>query len=118
TWVKNNSASPKFRRLVPLATRPIFGAEAKELSLLFVLFYIAASGNETNVGTFERNFNTRGGGQQSRFIGGSQVIPIAMAKELGKRVVLRSPVRRIRQTKKGVRVISKRMIVEAKHVIV
>ncbi len=118
SYIKANSVNPNFQRLVDTACRPIFGAESKELSLLFVLFYIAASGNETTPGTFERNFNTRGGGQQSRFIGGSQVIPIAMAKELGKRVVLRSPVRKIRQTKKGVRVVSKRVTVEAKHVIV
>ena len=32
------------------ATRPIFGAEPRELSLLFMLFYIAASGDERNVG--------------------------------------------------------------------
>ena len=48
------------------ATRPIFGAEPSELSLLYVLFYIASSGDERNPGTFERNFNTRGGGQQDR----------------------------------------------------
>ena len=118
SYIKANSVNPNFQRLVDTACRPIFGAESKELSLLFVLFYIAASGNETTPGTFERNFNTRGGGQQSRFIGGSQVIPNAMAAELGKRVVLRSPVRKIRQTKRGVRVVSRRMTVDAKHVIV
>ena len=36
-WVKENSASPSFQALVPLATRPIFGAEPRELSLLFTL---------------------------------------------------------------------------------
>ena len=56
----------------PAATRPIFGAEPRELSLLFVLFYIAASGNESNPGTFERNFNTRDGAQERRVEGGSQ----------------------------------------------
>ncbi len=118
SYIRANQINPNFVKLVDAACRPIFGAESKELSLLFVLFYIASSGNETNPGTFERNFNTRGGGQQSRFIGGSQVIPNAMAKELGKRVVLRSPVRKIRQTKTGVKVTSDRMIVNAKHVIV
>ena len=53
----------RFRRLVPAVTRPVFGAEPRELSLLFVLFYIAASGNESNPGTFERNFNTKDGAQ-------------------------------------------------------
>ena len=69
----SNSVTPQFQRARRrLATRPIFGAEPRELSLLFVLFYIAASGNEQNPGTFERNFNTRGGAQMCRFDGGSQ----------------------------------------------
>ena len=40
----------RFTDLVAAATRPIFGAEPRELSLLFMLFYIAASGNETAPG--------------------------------------------------------------------
>ena len=63
----------------PAATRPIFGAEPRELSLLFTLFYIAASGDESNPGTFERNFNTRDGAQMCRFVGGSQLIALRMA---------------------------------------
>ena len=45
-WINENSVSPRFRQLVPAATRPIFGAEPREISLLFTLFYIAASGDE------------------------------------------------------------------------
>ena len=90
SWLAQNTANPDFRKtLVPVATRPIFGAEPGELSLLFTLFYIAASGNEQNPGTFERNFDTRDGAQMSRFVGGSQLIPIRMAKELGRVVILR-----------------------------
>jgi monoamine oxidase len=118
TWVKNNSASDKFRRLVPLATRPIFGAEPRELSLLFVLFYIAASGNETNPGTFERNFDTRNGGQMWRLAGGSQQIALRIAQQLGPRVVLRSPVRRIVQKGGRTTVTSDRYTVKCKRVIV
>jgi monoamine oxidase len=118
SWIKANSVTPQFRQIVNAATRPIFGAEQRELSLLFVLFYIAASGNEQNAGTFERNFSTAGGAQESRFIGGSATIPHAMAKQLGKRIVLRSPVRRIAHVKGGVQVTSDRLTVRAKHVIV
>src|SRR4051794_35967646 len=119
TWVKQNTANPKFQRLVSLATRPIFGADPRELSLLYVLFYIAASGNETNVGTFERNFNTRQGGQMWRCQGGSQRIPEKLAAKLGKRrIVLSTPVRRIQQVSGGVKVLSDRAAVSAKHVIV
>jgi monoamine oxidase len=117
-WINANSASPRFRALVPAATRPIFGAEPRELSLLFTLFYIAASGDERNVGTFERNFNTRDGAQMFRFVGGSQLICERLARQLGPRVKLRTPVRRIVVTKGGVRVESSRYVVTAKRVIV
>ena len=117
-WADENSAEPQFRELVHTATRPIFGAEPRELSLLFTLFYIASSGNQHHPGTFERNFDTRNGAQQWRFVGGSQLIALKIARELGSRVVLSSPVWRIEQTARGVSVYSDRATVKAKHVIV
>ncbi len=102
TWVRDNSSSEAFRDLVPVATRPIFGAEPRDLSLLFVLFYIAASGDEQHPGTFERNFNTRNGAQMWRLVGGSQLLALKIAARLGQRVVLRSPVERIVQGRSGV----------------
>jgi len=117
-WIDSNSGTQRFKELVPLATRPIFGAEPSEISLLFTLFYIAASGDGQNVGTFERNFNTANGAQQFRFVGGSQLIAERLAKKLGRRIVLSSPVSRIVRGKNGVRVVSKRTTVHAKYVIV
>ena len=58
--------------VVSAATEAIFGCEPRELSLLYTVFYLAASGNEQNQGTFERNFNTAGGAQERRFAGGAQ----------------------------------------------
>src|SRR5947209_417141 len=118
SWIDSHSANPRFKALVPTATRPIFGAEPRELSLLFTLFYIAASGDEQNAGTFERNFDTRGGAQQSRFFGGTQSIPMKIAAQLGDRVELSSPVRRIVQSKGAVTVYSDRLTVNAQRVIV
>ena len=119
SFVEANSVTPQFRELIPAATRPIFGAEPRELSLLFTVFYIAASGNEQNVGTFERNFNTRMGAQQDRFEGGTQLVAIRVAKHLGKkRVLLKQPVRRIIQEKHGVTVLTKHLQVTAKRAIV
>jgi monoamine oxidase len=119
SYINSKSQNPRFKALVPVATRPIFGAEPRELSLLFVLFYIASSGNPQNPGTFERNFDTRGGAQQSRFIGGSQLIPIRLAERLGpKRVLLSSPVRSIVQGKSSVTVHSDRHTITARRVIV
>ncbi len=121
TFVKEDdpSAPEQFMKLVSIATEPIFGAEARDISLLFTLFYIAASGNEHNPGTFERNFNTRHGGQQWRCHGGTQLIAIRVAKHLGhKRVVLNTPARRIVQSKTGVRVDSDHASFYGKQVIV
>jgi monoamine oxidase len=117
-WIEANSASPRFRALVPAATRPIFGAEPREISLLFTLFYIAASGDEQNVGTFERNFNTRDGAQMFRFVGGSHQIAARMAHRLRSRVKLGTPVRRIEVVHGGVRVVSKHHVIRARRVIV
>ena len=66
-FVDQNTITPQFRNLASIATRPIFGAEPREVSLLYTLFYIASSGNEQNPGTFERNFNTTDGAQMFRF---------------------------------------------------
>jgi monoamine oxidase len=118
SWLEQNSVTPQFRRLATTACEPIFGSESRELSLLYVLFYIASSGNETNPGTFERNFNTRQGAQQWRFQGGSQLIPLKIASDLGRSVVLSSPVRRIVQSGGDVQVISDKVTVNAKKVIV
>jgi monoamine oxidase len=111
-------ATPRFKEVVALATRPIFGAEPRELSMLFVLFYIASSGDQNNAGTFERNFDTRGGAQMSRFIGGSQLIALTVAQQLGDRIILSSPVRRISQGAGSVTITSDRATVTAKQVIV
>lgn len=118
SWLEDNTATQQFRDIAAVATRPIFGAEPRELSLLYVLFYIAASGNKENVGTFERNFNTRDGAQMFRFVGGSGLITDRMARRLGKRVIKRAPVERIRQDRHGVTAFASGVTVEAKRVIV
>jgi monoamine oxidase len=119
SWLLENSDRPEFRQLVSAAaTRAIFGSEPPDLSLLFVLFYIAASGNEDNPGTFERNFNTRNGAQMWRLAGGSQRLCKKMARDLGDRVILQAPVRSISQHRHGVTVHTRGFDVRAKRVIV
>ena len=118
TYIADNSDNPKFRALIPLATRAIFGAEPSELSLLFTLFYIAASGNEDNPGTFERNFNTQDGAQMWRLAGGSQRLCLKMARELGDRVLLKTPGPRIDQDGGHVTVRTRNARGRAKRVIV
>ena len=97
TWKQNNTTTPSGRFLLDLAIRAVFSCEPRDVSLLFVVFYIAAAGNERNPGMIERLINTAGGAQESRFVGGSQLVPIRVAERLGRRVLLESPVRRIAQ---------------------
>jgi monoamine oxidase len=118
TWLRANTASERFRDLARLAVRSIFGAEAREMSFLFALFYIAAAGNEHTPGTFERLFSTRNGSNQDRLHGGSQLISLRLAHRLGRRVLLRHPVHQIVQSRTGVRVEASGVTVRARRAIV
>jgi monoamine oxidase len=118
TWLKANEINPDFMRLAATATDAIFGQEPRDLSLLYVLFYLAASGDETHPGTFERNFQTAEGAQEERFVGGSQLISLRVAAELGSNVVLNAHVRQISQDAKGVKVQLDKGRLSAKQVIV
>ncbi|SDL13003.1 flavin monoamine oxidase family protein [Streptomyces indicus] len=95
TWLKHNAVVPSAKFLFDVACTSVFSAEPRELSLLFVLFYIAAAGNESTPGTFERLTETANGAQAIRFKGGSQLVPIKLAETLGDSVVLNAPVRRV-----------------------
>ncbi len=118
-WLRRNTTGAKpFLHLAAAALRPIFGAEPHEISLLFALFFIAASGDEHTPGTFERNFSTRNGAQQDRVDGGTQAIALQLARYLGRRVVRRSPVRRIVVSGGHADVISDRYVNRARRVIV
>ena len=114
----NSSGNPRFRKLVNLALRAQMGAEMREVSLLFALLFVAQSGDRNHPGTFERNFNTRDGAQQDRLHGGSEQIGLRVARQLGDRVVLGSPVRRIEQLARGVTVESDDVVVHAKHAVI
>ena len=116
--IANGSDNPRFLALVNAALRAQMGAEAREVSLLFALLFTAQSGDRKHPGTFERNFNTRGGAQQNRFHGGSAVIGERVAKQLGDRVVLGSPVRRVERGANGVTVESDDVVVHAKRAVI
>ncbi len=118
TWKQNNTTTAGGRTLLDLGIESVFAAEPRDISLLWVLFYIRAAGNEQNVGTFERLINTAGGAQESRFLGGSQLVSQRLAHRLGRRVHLSTPVRRIVQSRGGVTVVSDKLTVRAKQVIV
>jgi monoamine oxidase len=104
--------------LIKSWTQPGFGADPDDLSLLFTLWYLACSGNERTVGTFSRNSDTANGAQERRFVGGSQLIPLRMARKLGDAVALRAAVTKIVQDDHHVVVHTRRGKVSCKRVVV
>lgn len=118
TWLRQNSANPMVRTLLLSYLQPAFGSDALDMSLLFFLWYIATAGDEKNPGTFERSAGTSGGAQDSRFVGGSQLVPLRLAADLGDSVALGAPVRRIDQHPDHVLVTSDRGAVRARRVVV
>jgi monoamine oxidase len=75
--------------LLEMGTEAVWAAQPEDISLLHMLFYIHSAG------TLEMLFDTAGGAQDSRFVGGSQRVAIALAERLGDAVVTSAPVRRI-----------------------
>ncbi|MFR0353253.1 flavin monoamine oxidase family protein [Streptomyces sediminimaris] len=118
SWLNANAVVPSARFLLDVACTSIFSAQPRELSLLFVLFYIAAAGDESGVGTLERLTGTANGAQASRFVGGSQQVPIKLAAALGDRVVLGAPVRSIARSGARYAVTADGITVTAKKVVV
>ncbi|QIK65266.1 FAD-dependent oxidoreductase [Nocardioides sp. HDW12B] len=117
-WVLRNAANDDVRDLLLCYSQAAFGSDMRDFSLLFLVWYIAASGNEQNVGTFERSSGSRDAAQDSRFVGGSQLVPLRLAQQLGDRVALNATVRSVRQTARYVDVRTDRGSVRAKRVVV
>ena len=112
TWVENNVSSQGVRKLLALAIQAVFSAEARDVSLLHVLFYIHSAGSLGQL------ISVTGGAQESRFHGGAQQISLRVAGALGERVILNAPVHTISQDDAGVRVESDTLTVKAQRAIV
>jgi monoamine oxidase len=119
SWVRSHAVNDAgMLKLLGAFTEALFGGEPRDVSFLYTLAYVAAAGNASNKGTIERLFNVRGGAQQSRFVGGSQVIAERVAATLGSSVRLGTPVRRIVQADTGVTVECDAVTVSARQTIV
>ncbi|MEA2425311.1 MAG: monoamine oxidase [Thermoleophilaceae bacterium] len=116
-WAKAVTKSPITPNLIDAASQAIYGKDASQISLLFNAFYTAAAGDAKNAGSYGRLISVKGGGQENRFKGGSQDISIRVAAALGSKVMLSSPVRSVKQGKRGVTVIADGVTVDAKRVI-
>jgi monoamine oxidase len=113
SWMRRNVRTRVARDILRLAIIGVWAAEPRDVSLLHVLFYIRSAGS------IEILTDAEGGAQQDRVVGGTQLISLRMADQLGQGVVeLSTPVRAIEHGSEGVIVGSDRLSVRAKAAIV
>ncbi|MGF7238571.1 MAG: flavin monoamine oxidase family protein [Frankia sp.] len=118
TWIRRITAGSGGLDLVNVFLGSAYGGTAADASLLFSLHYIAGMGDENSPGTIERGIGVTGGAQESRFAGGSQLLSIIMAEQLGGRVVREAPVHAIEQDDRSVTVRSGAGTWTAQHAVV
>jgi monoamine oxidase len=112
SWLRRNVATPGARELFRLGVEAVWAADAADVSLLHLLFYTHSAGG------FDNLIGTEGGAQQDRFVGGSQLLALGLAEELGDDVSLETPVRRIEHSPSGVRAVGDGLTVSAGAAIV
>jgi monoamine oxidase len=116
SWLVANDASADALEVFS-SVADLWGAETRDVSLLFALYYIAAAGNESTPGQLERLLDIANGAQQLRFVGGSQLLAQLIAKQLGNRVIFKAPARAVLWSADGVSIISDTLAVQARQVI-
>ncbi|EON67076.1 hypothetical protein W97_06193 [Coniosporium apollinis CBS 100218] len=119
SWLDGATPLEEARFLFDVATTSIFSAEPRELSLLYVVAYIASAGNSTTPGTLERLTSTAGGAQERRIKGGMQQLAVKLAERLGKkRIALNAPVRRVERRGDSYQVTADGITIKARHVVI
>jgi monoamine oxidase len=111
TWNRANTRSQEARELMELVIQAVFSVEARDVSLLHVLFYIHSAGNLMNL------VAVTGGAQERRCVGGTQQLSEKMAAALGERVILNAPVHTVAQDERGARVEAEGVTVHAERAI-
>src|SRR4051794_31479774 len=112
SWIDTNMRTRVGRDLMRLGIEVIWSFDAADVSLLHLLACISAAGS------LEVLAATGGGAQQDRFVGGSQLVAVRLAEQLGDRVALGRPVRRIEQTAEEVVAFTDGCAVRARYAIV
>jgi len=112
SWILENVELDDARDLLRLAVEGVFAAGAGEVS--FLDFLASSRGS----GSFLIDIGTEGGAQDSRFVGGSQLLSQRLAERLAPVVRLQSPVTSIVQDAEGVTVAGERFSVRTRRAIV
>jgi monoamine oxidase len=112
TWNRAHTRSDEARELMELVIQAVFSVEARDISLLHVVFYFHSAGNLMDLVAVTR------GAQERRCVGGTQQLAERLAATLGDRVVLSAPVHAISQDERGVRVEADGLTVSAARAII
>ena len=97
-FAESQVRSRTVRALLAAAARVVFGAELREIGLLWFLHYLRAGGGLLSLTSIE------GGAQEKRVVEGMQSMSLFLARGLD--VQLGEPVRQLAQDASGVRVVS------------
>ncbi len=111
-WLASRHHGRRAQTMLAIAGKTIWGAEPRELSLLFALSYINGAGGLSAL------LDTEGGAQHERFDGGAHQIAARIASDLGARVVLGAAVEKIATDPDGVTVKAGSVTARAARVIV
>ncbi len=111
-WMDANLTSDGSKAFMRTVIEAVYAVQPHDVSLLYMLFYARAGGGLMYL------TGTEGGAQQDRFDGGAQLVAIKVAEELGERVRLSAPVRRISQDASGVQVEADGLSVRGQRVVV
>lgn len=112
-WLDRHVRTAGARALMAIAVRAVFSAEPAEISMLFFLAYVRASGG------LEPLISVRGGAQQDRFKGGLHQLSDALADEIGREALrLAAPVSALEQGDAGVTLHAGGQVVRARRAIV
>jgi len=98
--------------LLNFILRTVFAVEPSQLSFLFFLYFLRSGEGYASLS------DIHGAAQQDKLDGGTQQLSNCMARDLGNRVILRSPVNCIEQDQYGVTVHSTTGAYRAKFVVV
>ena len=111
-WIEDNVTIPVAQDFWRVLVESVFAAEPSDISLLHFLFYLHSGG------LIDRLISTTNGAQESRIVGGSQILAERLAGRLGDAVRLDSPVHEIIQTADGAETIAAGSAILSRRVVV
>lgn len=112
TWIRRNLFTAEARAFARLVPRGAWACEASQISYLWFLDALRSGEGLASL------MGVEGGVLELKFAGGMNQIARRLAEEMGERVILSAPVRRILQDADGVRVETDKGAFEARFVIV